>query len=97
MKRSAQIQRQTKETDITVSLHLDGSGIYDVNTGVGFLDHMLTALAAHALFDLNVQATGDLHIDSHHTIEDVGIVLGQALNQALGDRRGILRMGHAYD
>ena len=96
MKRSAQIQRQTKETDITVSLHLDGSGIYDVNTGVGFLDHMLTALAAHALFDLNVQATGDLHIDSHHTIEDVGIVLGQALNQALGDRRGILRMGHAY-
>ena len=96
MKRVAQIQRQTKETDVTILLHLDGSGIYDISTGVGFLDHMLTALAAHALFDLNVQARGDLHIDSHHTIEDVGIVLGQALNQALGDRRGILRMGHAY-
>ncbi len=96
MKRSANIQRQTRETDITLSLDLDGTGGYEINTGVGFLDHMLTALAAHALFDLNVQATGDLHIDAHHTIEDVGIVLGQALNQALGDRSGISRMGHAY-
>lgn len=96
MKRTAQIQRQTKETDINITLDLDGGGVYNINTGVGFLDHMLTALAAHALFDLNVNATGDLHIDAHHTIEDVGIVLGQAVNQALGDRRGIFRMGHAY-
>ncbi len=96
MNRSAHIQRQTKETNIDLALDLDGTGIHEINTGIGFLDHMLNALATHALFDLNVLAKGDLHIDAHHTIEDVGIVLGQALNQALGDRRGILRMGHAY-
>lgn len=95
-KRIATLHRQTKETDIHLTLNLDGTGQADVSTGVGFLDHMLTAFAVHGLFDLTVQATGDLHIDSHHTIEDVGIVLGQAINQALGDRSGIQRMGHAY-
>lgn len=90
------ITRKTKETDITLTLNLDGSGRYAIHTGVGFLDHMLTALAVHGLFDLDVQAAGDLHIDSHHTIEDVGIVLGQALDQALGQRQGIQRMAHAY-
>ncbi|MBE2200616.1 MAG: imidazoleglycerol-phosphate dehydratase HisB [Anaerolinea sp.] len=94
--RVAAIQRQTTETNITLSLNLDGTGQHEISTGVGFLDHMLTAVSVHALFDLEVQATGDLHIDSHHTIEDVGIVLGQALNQALGDRKGINRVGHAY-
>ncbi len=93
--RQATIHRQTNETDITVSLTLDGSGQADVQTGVGFLDHMLDALARHARFDLTVRATGDLHIDAHHTVEDVGIVLGQSLAQALGDRRGITRMGYA--
>ena len=94
--RKASIERKTNETDISIQISLDGTGQYDVNTGVGFLDHMLGALAVHALFDLQVQATGDLHIDSHHTIEDVGIVLGQAINQAAGDRSGIIRVGHAY-
>ncbi len=94
--RVAAIQRQTTETNITLSLNLDGTGQHEISTGVGFLDHMLTAVAVHALFDLDVKAQGDLHIDSHHTIEDVGIVLGQALNQALGDRKGINRVGHAY-
>lgn len=94
--RSITIQRQTAETNITISLNLDGTGQHAVSTGVGFLDHMLTAVAVHALFDLQVQAQGDLHIDSHHTIEDVGIVLGQALNTAVGDRKGINRIGHAY-
>ncbi len=96
MSREATIQRTTSETDISLSLRLDGSGQHEISTGVGFFDHMLTAWAVHGLFDLTVQATGDLHIDSHHTIEDVGIVLGQALNRALGDRKGIVRMGHAY-
>lgn len=94
--RVAMIHRHTKETDIHLTLNLDGTGQAEVTTGVGFLDHMLTALAVHGLFDLTVQAVGDLHIDSHHTIEDVGIVLGQALDKALGDRSGIQRMGHAY-
>ena len=96
MNRIATIQRTTGETDITVTINLDGSGQHDISTGVGFLDHMLTAVAIHGLFDLQVQAQGDLHIDSHHTIEDVGIVLGQALNEAVGDRKGINRVGHAY-
>ncbi|MBK6711752.1 MAG: imidazoleglycerol-phosphate dehydratase HisB [Chloroflexi bacterium] len=96
MGRTATIHRQTGETDITITLNLDGTGQHAISTGVGFLDHMLTAVAVHGLFDLQVQATGDLHIDSHHTIEDVGIVLGQALNEALGDRKGINRVGHAY-
>ena len=95
MSRQAEIHRATSETDITIRLDLDGSGTAQVATGIGFLDHMLTALARHALFDLRVAATGDLHIDQHHTTEDVGIVLGQALARALGDKRGIRRYGHA--
>lgn len=93
--RSAEVHRQTKETNIRLRLTLDGRGKADVETGVGFFDHMLDALTRHARFDLHLRAEGDLHIDEHHTVEDVGIVLGQALNQALGQRRGITRMGHA--
>jgi imidazoleglycerol-phosphate dehydratase len=93
--RTATVSRRTGETDIEISLNLDGAGQAEVHTGVGFLDHMLHALARHARFDLKVQASGDLHIDEHHTVEDVGIVLGRALAQALGDRKGITRMGHA--
>lgn len=95
MPRTASITRNTSETRITASLDLDGAGQADVATGIGFLDHMLTALARHSLFDLHVRAEGDLHIDFHHTTEDVGIVLGQALVQAVGDKRGIRRYGHA--
>jgi len=95
MSRIASLTRTTSETDISLRLDLDGSGTADVATGIGFLDHMLTALARHALFDLVVRATGDLHIDFHHTAEDVGIVLGRALAQALGDKRGIRRFGQA--
>ncbi len=91
--RSATITRQTAETDISVTIALDGSGSYDNQTGVGFFDHMLDQLARHALIDMNVRCTGDLHIDDHHTVEDVGIALGQALAQALGDKRGIRRYG----
>lgn len=96
MSRQASVVRRTSETDITMSLDLDGTGQADVATGIGFLDHMLTAVAVHGIFDLTLQATGDLHIDPHHTIEDVGIVLGQAIMQALGDKAGIVRMGTAY-
>ena len=95
MVRTATITRTTSETAITIRLTLDGSGESTIATGIGFLDHMLTALARHALFDLEVEAKGDLHIDDHHTTEDVGIVLGQALTQALGDKRGVRRFGHA--
>ena len=95
MSRIAQITRTTSETDITLALNLDGSGKAEIATGIGFLDHMLTALARHSLIDLRVQAKGDLHIDFHHTTEDIGIVLGQAILQALGDKRGIARYGHA--
>lgn len=95
MSRIARITRTTSETDIVLSLDLDGSGKADVATGIGFFDHMLTALARHALFDLSVRAKGDLHIDFHHTAEDVGIVLGRAVAQALGEKRGIRRFGHA--
>ena len=91
--RQATITRKTAETEITVSLDLDGSGRYDNQTGVGFFDHMLDQLARHALIDMTVRAAGDLHIDDHHTVEDVGIVLGQALNQAMGDKKGIVRYG----
>ena len=93
--RTATVRRQTGETQIEVILKLDGRGQAQINTGVGFLDHMLIALARHARFDLTVDATGDLHVDEHHTVEDVGITLGGALGQALGDRAGITRMGHA--
>jgi imidazoleglycerol-phosphate dehydratase len=95
MARTATLSRKTSETDISLTLDLDGTGTADIATGIGFLDHMLTALARHGLFDLTVRATGDLHIDYHHTTEDVGIVLGQALARALGDKRGITRFGHA--
>lgn len=94
--RTATISRTTSETDINLSINLDGRGLHQIETGIGFLDHMLAAVAVHGLFDLTVQAQGDLHIDSHHTIEDVGIVLGQAINAAVGDRKGIQRMGHAF-
>jgi imidazoleglycerol-phosphate dehydratase len=93
--RTATIARKTGETDIEITLNLDGSGQAKVNTGLGFLDHMLDALARHARFDLTIRAKGDLHIDEHHTVEDVGIGLGRALAEALGDRTGIVRMGHA--
>ena len=93
--RRAEISRETSETAITVALGLDGEGRADIATGIGFLDHMLTALARHGLFDLKVRAKGDLHIDFHHTTEDVGIVMGQCLRQALGDKRGIRRYGAA--
>ena len=91
--RTAQITRKTNETDITLSVDLDGTGRRDIMTGVGFFDHMLDQLARHALIDITISATGDLHIDDHHTVEDVGIALGQALAQAMGDKRGIRRYG----
>lgn len=94
--RTSTISRKTTETAITLSLDLDGTGKANVVTGVGFLDHMLRHIAVHGLFDLEVKAAGDLEIDPHHTVEDVGIVLGQAFDQALGDRKGIVRMGSAY-
>lgn len=96
MARRAVIDRTTKETTIHLELDIDGSGTSRVSTGIGMLDHMLTSFASHGLFDLVVEAQGDLHIDEHHTVEDVGICLGQAILQALGDRKGIVRMGHAY-
>ncbi|MCU0829535.1 MAG: imidazoleglycerol-phosphate dehydratase HisB [Tabrizicola sp.] len=92
--RKAEITRKTAETEISVSINLDGTGSYDCQTGVGFFDHMLDQLARHSLIDLTVRAKGDLHIDDHHTVEDVGIALGQALTRALGDKVGIRRYGH---
>lgn len=94
--RTSEITRKTKETDITVKMNLDGSGKADISTGIGFFDHMLTALAVHSGFDISVKATGDLNVDGHHTVEDVGIVLGQAFKQAIGDMKGINRYGSAY-
>lgn len=94
MPRTALIQRKTAETDIELELDLDGSGQSTIDTGVGFLDHMLVLFAKHGVFDLRVKAVGDLHIDQHHTVEDVGICLGQAVRQALGDKHGIRRYGH---
>lgn len=92
--RTATISRKTSETEISVTLNLDGTGVYQNATGVGFFDHMLDQLSRHALIDLQVSARGDLHIDDHHTVEDTGIAIGQALTNALGDKRGIRRYGH---
>lgn len=94
--RRALIERKTSETDVRVELNLDGSGVGDIETGVGFLDHMLMQIARHGLFDLTIRATGDLHIDAHHTTEDVGIALGQAFAKALGDKRGITRYADCH-
>jgi len=94
MARTATIERKTAETDIKLSLNLDGTGESKISTGVGFFDHMLTLLAKHGAFDLELEAEGDLHVDQHHTVEDVGICLGQAIKDALGDKRGIRRYGH---
>ena len=93
--RTAKLERQTKETQISVDLNLYGTGLYEISTGIGFLDHMLEQLSRHSLIDLKVKAVGDLHIDFHHTTEDTGIVVGQAVNQALGDYRGLTRYGSA--
>ena len=93
MPRTATIQRKTAETEIQLTLNLDGSGVAQIKTGIGFFDHMLTLLAKHALFDLTIVARGDLHVDFHHTVEDVGICLGKALAEALGNKQGIVRYG----
>ncbi len=94
MERYAKCQRNTRETQIEIELMLDGTGKYEIDTGIGFFDHMLEGFARHGLFDLTVKVTGDLHVDSHHTIEDTGIVLGQAFQKALGDKTGIRRFGY---
>ncbi len=96
MSRRAKVERKTRESDITVEIDLDGSGKTDISTGVPFFDHMLTALGSHASFDLTVHAKGDIEIEGHHTVEDTAIVLGQALGQALGDKKGIRRFGDAF-
>ena len=95
MNRKSKIQRKTSETEINLELDLDGTGQYQVETGIQFLNHMLESFARHSLFDLKVEATGDVEIDDHHTVEDVGIVLGEAINEALGDKKGIRRMAHS--
>ena len=94
--RTATVSRKTKETSIRVSVNLDGTGRAEIKTGIGFFDHMLEQLARHSLIDVSIEAEGDLHIDGHHTVEDVGLTLGQALAQALGEKRGIVRYGHSY-
>jgi len=96
MPRTATIERNTAETKIRLTVDLDGSGKASIETGVGFFDHMLTLLAGHSLFDLTIRCDGDLHVDGHHTVEDVGITLGMAVAQAVGDKKGITRYGHAY-
>ena len=96
MNRSAKVLRKTKETDITVYLNLDGTGSSSFDSGIGFLDHMLEQISRHGLFDLSIKAKGDLHIDAHHTVEDIGITFGQAFEKAIGDKLGIRRYGHAY-
>lgn len=94
--RTAEVQRNTSETQIGVRINLDGTGVSVLSTGIGFFDHMLDQIARHGLIDLQIQAVGDLHIDGHHTVEDVGITLGQAFAKAVGDKKGIRRYGHAY-
>ncbi|OIQ70212.1 imidazoleglycerol-phosphate dehydratase [mine drainage metagenome] len=94
--RTAQVSRNTAETQITVVIDLDGTGVSRLSTGIGFFDHMLDQIARHGLIDLDIRAQGDLHIDGHHTVEDVGITLGQAIASAIGDKRGLRRYGHAY-
>ena len=94
--RLAEVTRSTAETQITVKVNLDGTGAASLSTGIGFFDHMLDQIARHGLIDLDIQAAGDLHIDGHHTVEDVGITLGQAVHKAVGDKKGIRRYGHAY-
>ena len=94
--RTGTIERKTRETDISVTVAIDGTGVYDISTGAGFLDHMLEQLSRHSLMDITVKAKGDLHIDAHHTAEDVGIALGQAFAKALGDKKGISRYADAY-
>jgi len=96
MIRSAKVLRKTKETDISVEINIDGTGKSNLDSGIGFLDHMLEQISRHGLFDLTIKAHGDLHIDAHHTVEDIGITLGQAFNEAIGDKLGIRRYGHAY-
>ena len=96
MKMLAKVSRKTKETDITVEINIDGVGTSSLNSGIGFLDHMLEQISRHGLFDLSIKAQGDLHIDAHHTVEDIGITLGQAFEKAIGDKLGIRRYGHAY-
>ena len=93
MNRTAEITRKTKETDITMKLNLDGSGTADISTGIGFFDHMLEGFSRHGFFDLSCKVQGDLHVDGHHTVEDTGIVLGKAIAQAVGDKKGIRRYG----
>jgi imidazoleglycerol-phosphate dehydratase len=94
--RQAEVTRKTAETNIRVAIHLDGTGRSKLSTGIGFLDHMLDQIARHGLIDLDIQCEGDLHIDGHHTVEDIGITLGQAMAKAVGDKKGIRRYGHAY-
>ncbi len=94
--RTAEISRKTAETDISITINLDGTGKSELHTGIGFFDHMLEQIARHGLIDLRVQCQGDLHVDGHHTVEDVGIAMGQAVAKAVGDKKGICRYGHAY-
>jgi imidazoleglycerol-phosphate dehydratase len=94
--RTTNLERNTKETNISLTINLDGTGVYEITTGIGFFDHMLEQLSKHSGIDLSLKVTGDLHIDGHHTVEDTGIVLGQAFRKAIGDKKGIHRFGHAY-
>ncbi len=96
MERSARIERKTEETNVSVSFRIDGSGKCEADTGIGFFDHMLSLFARHGLFDVSIKATGDLYVDAHHTVEDVGIVLGQAIKEALGDKTAVKRYGTSF-